>query len=305
MGVRAFRRRVGALVVAAALLGGCANTAGVAEFQVYALSVDTLAAASEPVIARLRVEERRSAVRRIDGGRVTADGLGSFTVNGADAGAPVLGLAPEFRVAHASYFAESGDPPLAAAVRLSVEALRRFSAAMTVYAEGRGLDDAIGDLAGVAGDVRAGLSAFGAAVPAADTALAGAREAAQFADAVGSRAAFRRILREEGANVDALFAQLIENAPVVFDTITEPDRVARELEADARQAEALRARIVADRALVAEWTMMLVETRAQFAATLAAIDAPGSAGASIASAAAASADLRVRLDRIRAIEAAR
>ena len=91
------RYAVAALLIVASL-GGCSNNAGIAEFKVYTQTIDSLVKASQPIVDRLAVAERRNAVRLIDRGE---------TVNGATAGTPDTGveddliIAPRFAVEHA------------------------------------------------------------------------------------------------------------------------------------------------------------------------------------------------------------
>ena len=73
-----------------ASLGGCSNNAGIAEFKVYTQTIDSLVKASQPIVDRLAVAERRNAVRLIDQGA---------EVNGATAGAPDTSVDDELIIA--------------------------------------------------------------------------------------------------------------------------------------------------------------------------------------------------------------
>lgn len=288
------------------LLAACSNTAGVAEFRVYAEAVDALAIASEPLVDRLGVAERRNAVELIDQGTAP----GGEVVAGAQAGDPAKGLAPHFKLQHAAYFAKSGDPPFAGAIRASVASLRRFNAAALVYAEGRALDDARTDLTATTANITGGFTALAAAsgvsiaAPAVGPAVKAFLEGASIFGEFGSRDAFRDILREEGARIDTLLTALMENAPIAFNALTESDFERRgDLILEGADITEVTARIVKEREILAEWVLLIRDAKTLLADTLRAIDAPQTLGGGVAVASELSGDIRARLERIRVLTA--
>ena len=286
-----FRTAIGFCLI---LLAGCGTTAGVAEFKIYTQSINAVAEASTPIVDRLSVVERANAVDLID-----RDGV---KVNGATAGLPVRGLAQDFKVEHAAYFAETGRPPFAGSVDLSIAALQRFNAALAIYADGKALDAARSDLLAVATNAQLAAAALKIPLKGAVPVIEAASEGAAILGAIGSRAAFRRLLKSEGKKVDDLLVGLIKNAPIIFQYLSAPEFDERALEVPGTDGFTKATEKVRNtRTLVAEWVLLLQTARQALAASLAAVDQPGTAGTGIADAALISAEIKTRLERIRAI----
>ena len=200
-----------------ASLGGCSNNAGIAEFKVYTQTIDSLVKASQPIVDRLAVAERRNAVRLIDQGA---------EVNGATAGAPdtsvddELIIAPRFAVEHARYFAQSSYPPLAGSINAAFRALDRFNRIALIYANGQSLDAARTDIENLSRSISAAAKLAGATFPG-GTALNVAIEGGSTIAAFGSRDAFREILKEQGSNLISLLETLRKNSPAVYEQLTQ------------------------------------------------------------------------------------
>lgn len=276
------------------LVGGCVSSAGVGEFRVYTEAINTLVTVSEPMADQLRVAERERGLKLID-----EDG---GVVAGVTAGAPIdgTGIAPEFHPEHAAYFAESGDTPLAGAIRASAAALKRYSDALLIYANGEALDAARADLSAVSGDVSLGMAALGGG--GGSTVFAVADEAVSAAGAFGSRAAFQSLLREQGGALDDLLGAMIDNSPAVYRELVAADNAKLEdIAVSKGDGAEIVSRMKTKRSLVAEWVLLTQSARALLADALAAIDRPATISENLATIAALSGDTRIRAARIRAL----
>lgn len=284
------------------LLSACGTTAGVAEFRVYTQAIDATAEASAPIIDRLSVVERANAVSLIDNGNDDDGTLKGSVVNNADAGIPDRGLAQNFAVAHAAYFAQTGRPPFAGSIELSIAALQRFNGAMTLYADGKALDAALADFVAIGRNAELAATALGISVASAVPATSVAAEGISALGGIGSRSAFRDLLKSEGKTVDDLLAALIDKAPLVFQYLSTPDFDERALHRRGEPGfEKATTAITNTRALIAEWVLLLQAARQALASALLAIDDPGTLGTGIADAALITSEIRTRMDRIRAI----
>ena len=228
----------------------------------------------------------------------------------SQAGDPIQGLARQFKLEHAAYFAKSGDPPFAGAIRASVASLKRFNAAALVYAEGRALDDARADLTATTANITGGFNALaaasgvGVAAPAVGPAVEAFLEGASIFGEFGSRDAFREILKEEGGRIDALLTALMDNAPIAFTALTQSDFNRRgDLLLDGADVSEVTAKIVAEREILAEWVLLIRDARTLLADTLRAIEAPQTLGGGVTVASEVSGDIRARLERIRVLTA--
>lgn len=296
-------RLIAALV--ASLLAACGTTAGDPEYRIYAQAVGGIAEAAQPVLDRLRVAEREMNATLIDGGG-SADDLanGGPEVLGARAGIPRAGIAPKFRVEHATIFAASGDPPLTAAIRLSLASLKRFNDVVLVYADGRALDQARTDVEALTGNISGAFAVLGVAAPGLSPAVGLLAEGAGFAGQFGSRDAFRTILLSEGERLDELLAALTLATEDMFLTLTAADFAALDAALfDSERTKELTRVIRGERALIAEFVLLIGTARLALADTRAAIETPRTLGSGIADAVALTADIRARLERIREIAA--
>lgn len=290
-----------AVFLIVASLGGCSNNAGIAEFKVYTQTIDTLVKASQPIVDRLAVAERRNAVRLIDRGE---------TVNGASAGTPDTNvddefvIAPRFAVEHARYFAESGYPPLAGSINSAFRALDRFNRIALIYANGQSLDSARTDIENLSRNISTAAELAGATLPGAGTAVNVALEGGASIAAFGSRDAFREILKEQGTNLISLLEALRNNSPAVFEQLTQKLYDDRELQKLLGEPiDQTVGNIRRERTIVGEWVVMLDSAIVALRATLAAIDAPATLSTDLGDAVFVSGEINAGLGRIRSLMA--
>ena len=297
--------RIEPVLLAALLCAGCTNLSGVSEFRAYDAAIDNLSSGTAAMADYLRVAEKKEAIALIDHGVGEGATMEAVPVNGVTAGVPRFGIAPRFQPAHATYFSETADPPLTAALVRSVSALSHYNDALSVYAEGRGLEAATSSLVGLSHDLRAGLAALGPTVPGLGTGAEVLQQGVGVAGTVGSREAFRTELTARGAKLDELLVGLRVASTEVFANLTaeEMDEL-KSVPSDARKAELIET-VRAKRRVVAEWVLLVDLARDALAALRAAVAAEPSLAASAASGAELAAEARARAEAIRRILAER
>jgi len=284
---------------------GCASTAGVAEFESYAAAFDQVAISAEPLLVKLRLSERKIGMADIDAGeKVNRAKVPKIDIDASND----VSIAERFDVAHASYFAKSGDPPFTAAMRFSVDSVRRYNATLLRFARGEALEQVQADLSSSLTEGKAFMTAFnlvdaaGSATPGIGVAINALNEVLDAASQTGSREAFRTDLRNNGEKLQLLLTEIRNSTPSAFDTLTRDSRSALVLAvaiSDQAAIDSNRKQIEKARELLGEWVQLVNISSTALAAAISAIDADSGAAGRIASAAALSADLRVRALRVR------
>lgn len=277
---------------------GCVSRAGIAEFQVYNNIFVEAASAAEPIIAILRNEERVLKRGRINNGK-TENGVAVDVASG---------IAINFDPAHAEILSDTADPPFTHAVRGAVAVLQSYNEIMIKYAEGTALDalraeakklqnEAIGaasTLAGAAG----GSFALGAG---AKVALGTIEEVAGTLSKSGSRQAFRAELVKREPEMLTLLDELISSTVVAYDLVTR--RSQRVVLRGAATANAEREKVETRRKMLAEWVVLLRNSKIALRSAVAAIKDGGGTFALVSGSAEAMAEIHSSAQRIRDLAA--
>jgi hypothetical protein len=291
------------------LAGGCVSTTGLPEFRAYQSAFDQAFAASTQILDELAVAERAAALRLIAAGRdpVTQD---PPTPRSDPAQLRSDGFDPQFYVVDSVYETGLGDPPGTAAIRRALATVADFNNLLLAYGEGRGLDELKAQASAVAaeGTAAAGAAALALgtplAIPALPAALGLVNEGLDVALRAASRAAFRDALVARAPDIDAILEDVRDTAPTVFSLLTrDVANRAKDLRDDGRDAEAAEAvaRIDAYRKLLSNWVLMLEQTQAALAATVAAVTGPPDQVGRLSDLAQSATELRARSARIGAL----
>lgn len=277
---------------------GCVSRAGIAEFQAYKNIFDTAAEAAEPIIAILRNEERALKRGRINDGKAE-NGVAVDVASG---------IAMNFDPAHAEILSDTADPPFTHAVRGAVSVLQSYNEIMIKYAEGTALDalraeakrlqnEAIGTASALAG--AAGSSfALGAG---AKVALGTIGEVAGTLAKSGSRQAFRTELVKREPEMQTLLDELISSTVEAYDLVTRrSQRVVLSGEASAKDE---RAKIEARRKMLAEWVVLLRNSKIALRSAASAIRDGGGAFALVSGSANTLAEIHASAQRIKDLAA--
>lgn len=230
----------------------CVSRAGIAEFQVYKNTFDKAREASEPIIAILRNEERLLKRSLINKGK---------RVNGAAVDVSD-GIALEFDPLHAEILSDTADPPFTQAVRGAINVLQSYNEIMVKYAEGAALDalraeanrlqsEAVGAASSLASAAGSSFSLG----PGAKLTLGSIKEAAGILAKSGSRRAFRTELIDREAAMQTLLDKLIDNTMVAYELVTR--RSQRLVILGGASAKTEREKINARRKMLAEWVVIL------------------------------------------------
>lgn len=267
------RRRTGiGLLLSALLLGACSSDRGVAEFALYREAFQRAHIASDIILDRLAVTERRLWRHCVDfDGLQASDGAGA----GCQAFDPI---GTPFRVEHAPYLIESGDPPATAAFRRAVVATASYTEALNRLTNGQSAEAVAGEVAQVA----AMAVSAAAAVPAGPTAglmasVAGINGAlagfeAPLAQGLGfvTRAEFRRQLAAEGDTMVRALDGVRAATPAMFraflaaEVISAPAGAGPDLEA-----------VQEMRIVLASWSELLKASRLALVAAVTAAESEG------------------------------
>jgi len=324
--VRVSLRQRMAVACLLVMVGGCVSTAGLPEFRAYQDAFTQAEAASAAILDELAVAEREAARRLIRSGQepvTTVPAVAAEAVGGAAVtSSPALsrtdrarierdGFDDRFYVRDAVYQADLGDPPGTAAIRRSLDSVAAFNAVVLAYAEGRALDELKAQAGVLATDVSAALSAValplgvpGLALPGLLPALKLVQEGADAALQAASREAFREAVLARQPTIDAILVEVRDTAPTIFSLLTRGlSRAAKDLRDEDRAAEAEAAvvKIESYRRLLANWVILLDQTRSALAATIVAIKGPRDQTAALADVARSTAGLRERTARINAL----
>lgn len=276
-----------ALAILLLLPISCGTTAGVREFQAYAVGFQELESASEDVLAKLGEAERNSDIALIDEDTVE-------------------GISGDLARENIPLFASKADPQFTGALRTAVQSVTLYNDALLRYASGSGLS-------GLSSDVGVFQSGdFGFEAPEGGGAslaeLFGASQKVAILisglESIGSREAFRTELRASGKEVIKLLDMLPNFSDTAFNALTRDDfadlrrAIRRGQTAD---ADRLRQSISDDRTMLADWFYMIELSREQLELAMRAIDRPASANQRIVEAALVAGDFRARADSIKAL----
>lgn len=246
------RRRASAafaLILAFGILGGCAK--GVPEFQLYVQGFDNQYEQGQIALDRVARAERIVVGRQL--GRASA-------------------TAP-FNPDNATYYLDTGDPPITASIRASLKALKDYNDALGALASG----EAGEALAARAGTLSVALLGAGAALGAATGAAALIPGATQFVvaasgavnqavpiarqiGAYASRQAFRDQLVEAYPAMRELMLALRDGTPAMYEIMRRSYVQRGSLETPSGISASGAALLEKDRQLLAGWVVLMDES---------------------------------------------
>lgn len=290
-----------ALALSALLLGGCATTpAPVEQIKFFSQAFATVNTVGQPLLDELALAERAQGKRVAEGRAKDAAssppiGRGCEKTDAAwiIAGDPSLGFIGGFCIEDAGYYAPVGDPPATGSLRGGLRVIERYAEVLTALAEGRNIDQAIGEVNAL-GQELGGLLAMGGlqvtlkpALQALQPVLADVARNANAQEA-------RRLIVEGAPKVSTLIQALREAAPDAFNTLVSELRRASRVSAT---AAATLKEIEARRVAVSQYVVLLGRLQQAWDATVAAAQNPG--GSRLTDLVAKTAQLRSEADAVR------
>lgn len=260
-----------ALMVSLAL-AGCASTGPLAEVGLVAQAFDNLSAASQPLLDELALAERAQGQRVALARARSNEQRASGTTAAARSRCPEivllalpesLGISPVqngFCLEDSPYWSELGDPPATRAFRRALAAVGDYTTLLMVLAENRNVDEALGQLRVMGGNLGMALSTVGEG--GVDAALATALEAFRpLLETAAQRAnaqELQRLVRQESAKVQALLTALRGAARPMFNTLSSQTRQQMvDLASDSGTLRSGAARIEGYRQSVANFVILL------------------------------------------------
>lgn len=285
----------------AIVLAGCASTpAPVEQIKYFTQAFAAVNTVGQPMLDELalaeRAQGRRVAERRAkDAAKSPPVGRGCDKADAvwAPTGDPALGFVDGYCLEDASLFATLGDPTATAQLRGGLRVIERYAEVLTTLAEGRNIEQAIGDVNALGQEVGGLLSLAGLNV-----ALAPALQALQPVLAAAARNAnaeeARRLILDGAPKVSGLIQALREAAPESFKTLITDLRRAADKPAGAAAAVK---EIEARRVMVSQYVVLLGRLQQAWDATVAAAQNPG--GSRLADLVARSAQLRIEAESVR------
>ena len=293
-----------AATVGAALLGGCATQAPVDQIKYFAQAFTAVNTVGQPLLDDLAVAERvqgqQIAVRRAKGlstrgpedcqqaklpWQLALDGK-SGIING-------------FCSADAGYFAELGDPPATAILRGGLSIIEHYADVLSSLAEGRNLEQALGQVDALGQEVGGLLEVLGAGSAAVAPVLMALKPLLENAAKQANQAEARRLILDGAPRVTALIGALRQAAPTLFGTLIEGP-AAKLLRPDAGGAVAAElGRVQAYRVAVSQYVVLLDRLQKAWDNTAAAAASPNASAGRLASLVAASAELRADANAVR------
>ena len=263
------------LCVVTAALAGCATTpAPVEQLKYFSQAFAAVNTVGQPLIDDLAVAERVVARRQA---QLRAKGApddkpcSSRDATWATTGDGKLGYIDGFCLEHAGYFSTLGDPPATAQLRGGLRVIERYAEVLTTLAEGRNIEQALGEVDSLGQEVSGLVALVGAPV-----ALVPALTALQPLLASVARSSnaseARRLIVEGAPKVSTLIGKLRDAVPPMFKyLIADPRRNAD----NAATAQAAVEEIEARRVVVSLYVVLLGRLQQAWEATVVAANNPG------------------------------
>lgn len=288
---------VALLVLAGALLGGCATTpAPVEQIKYFSQAFAAVNTVGQPLLDDLALAERALGRRQAQlRARAAPDDrpCSSSQAPWARAGEANLGYIDGYCLEHAGYFSTLGDPPATGQLRGGLRVIERYAEVLTTLAEGRNIEQALGQVDSLGQEVGSLLSLAGAQV-----ALAPALTALQPLLASVARNAnaeeARRLIVEGSPQVNQLFAGLRNAVPSTFSILIAEQR--RQADVAAAAPAAVK-EIEARRVAVSQYVVLLGRLQEAWNATVVAARNPG--GSRLSDLVAQTAQLRADTEAVR------
>ena len=285
------------------LLAGCAS-APVDQIRYFSQAFAAVNTVGQPLLDDLAIAERAQgrqiAQRRAQGESEVGNAACPKERVPWQVAAGSTGFIRGYCLPDSGYFSDLGDPPATAQLRGGLLVIERFAAVLSLLAEGKNVDGAIGEVDALGQQVSGLLAVAGVAEQPIGVALTALQPILASAARQANAAEARRLILLGAPKVSVLVAALHSAAPAMFDTL---------IEASAQRAVLLEqpgpvateiTRIEAYRVAVANYVVLLQQLQSAWDATLAAATAPnGQAG--IASLVAQTAELRSNAEAARRV----
>lgn len=289
------------LVPATMFLGGCATTpAPVDQIRFFSQAFVAVNTVGQPLLDEMAVAERvqgkrvaeqhaKSAAQTppIGRGCASSDAVWALTGN------PSIGYISGYCIEDASYYSTVGDPPATRQLRGGLKVIERYADVLTMLAEGRNLDQAIGEVYALSQEV-SGLLALGGL----NVALTPALQALQPVIAEVARNAnaqeARRLIVIGAPKISALISALSDAAPDIFNTLLTDLRRTADMPSGATSAVR---EIESRRVLVSQYVVLLGRLQQAWDTTLAAVNDPG--GSRLADVVARTSQVRFEAEAVR------
>ncbi len=263
-------------------LAGCASTPPANQVRLVAKAFDNLNAATQPLLDDLALAERAQGKRvalaraRLNGAEPAAQPTGTTSVAPAtasvqrcpkvqliefDAAAGIPPVQNDFCPEDSAYWSELSDPPGTLAFRRALAAVGDYTQLLLLLGENRNVDEALGQLQILSGNLGTALEAVGAG--GVNATLGGALVALKPLLTLAAQNAnakeLERVVRQEAPKVDALMAALREQSLPLFRTLTGQSRRLLTTEGDAHPdlAKAEAARMEGYRVAVSNYVVLL------------------------------------------------
>ena len=272
------------LVMLAALLAlaGCAS-APADQIRYFAQAFAAVNTVGQPLLDDLAIAERAQgkqiAHRRAQGQSEVGNAECPKERVPWQVAAGASGFMRGYCLPDSGYFSDLGDPPATAPLRGGLAVIERYAAVLSLLAEGKNVDGAIGEVDALGQQVSGLLAVAGVAEQPIGAALTALQpilaSAARQANAVEAR----RLILQGAPKVSVLVAALHNAAPAMFDTLIEASAQRAVLLEQPGPVAAEITRIEAYRVAIANYVVLLQQLQSAWDATLVAATAPkGQAG---------------------------
>ena len=279
------------------LLTGCASTpAPVEQIKYFSQAFVAVNAVGQPLLDDLSLSERSLGRRNAEvRARAKPDDkpCSSSDAPWALSGDPNLGYIAGYCLQTAGYYATIGDPPATAQLRGGLHVIERYAEVLTTLAEGRNIQQALGEVDALGQEVGGLLQLLGTNVAIAPALTALQPLLADIAKRANAEEA-RRLILEGAPIVTQLISALRTAVPATFDTLTAEAR--RRADAPASAAAAVK-EIEGRRVAVSQYVVLLERLQSAWDATVVAARNPG--GSRLSDLVARTAQLRADADAVR------
>lgn len=278
-------------------LAGCATTpAPLEQIKYFSQAFAAVNTVGQPLLDDLAVAERVVGRRQAQlRAKAAADdkACSSREASWAATADASLGYIDGYCLEHAGYFANLGDPPATAQLRGGLRVIERYAEVLTTLAEGRNIEQALGQVDALGQEVGGLLALAGAPLALAPALTALQPLLANLAKNANAEEA-RRLITDGASQVSTLIGTLRDAVPPTFKTLIADQR--RNADNAASAAAAVK-EIEVRRVAVSQYVVLLGRLQQAWEATLLAANNPG--GSRLTDLVARSAQLRADSEAVR------
>jgi hypothetical protein len=286
-------------------LGGCAtNPAPVDQIRYFSQAFNAVNTVGQPLLDDLalaeRVQGRELAIRHATGKvPATAAGCSANDLPWQLAADAKSGFINGFCLSDASYFTDIADPPGTERLRGGLRVVERYAEVLSTLAEGRNLDQALGQVDALGQEVGGLLAlAGGAGTAVIAPVLLAVRPLLENVAKQANADEARRLILDGSPQVTALIGALRTAAPDVFNVLVEAPS-ARVVKANPAPDLKLELALIETRRIaVAQYVVLLDKLQAAWVATVAAARQP-QRGGQLAALVARTSELRTDAEAVR------